>query len=151
MLSSMWRTVIEVCRKRMGPQSGSPARPSKPWVAGNLRVTVDDAERARAGPPVSVDPDETDALELQNVPRFRLPERRLAGPRGVVSFDVEQVDGDRSLQPDPLESRELLVLAAGERSPDRLAGRRDRRRQPDVEQVLQAHLRTGPGGEVAVR
>src|SRR6202167_2574080 len=115
-----------------------------------LRVAVDHAQGFRAGSPVRLDPHEPDPLELEDVPRLCGGQRPLADAARVGALDVQEVDRHRSLRPDPLEPGELLVLAAGECRPKGPAGRRDLDGELEVQEVLQAYLRAGPGNQVPV-
>ena len=62
-------------------------------------MTEDDAQRCRPRDPVRFDPNEPDALELDDVSRPRVRERGLAKTLGMVPFEPEQVHRDRFLAP----------------------------------------------------
>src|SRR5271157_5125093 len=112
-------------------------------------MAVDHAQRRRPRDPVRLDPDESDPFELEDVARSGPRELGLAEAGRMVSFETEQVDRERSLAAHPLEPRELAVLSACEDRTNGPSGGRLRGHQPDVDQVLQADLLPGVGGEVA--
>ena len=69
----------------------------------------------------------------------------------MVALETEHIDGHRARRPDPLQTRELAILAAREHRVHRARRGRHFAGQADVDEIFESNLLAGVGDEVSSR